>query len=112
MTTNVQRCIDLYKGGTPITDIAAALGIKYVTVTSNLTRARQQGRLPAIERRYVPKASRPVGRMSQVLDRLPPEIYDWLVDQTPDGMTLSEAAGAIITDAYYEENPMTEEDQA
>lgn len=102
MTTNIQRCVDMHKAGFSIAEMASELGLKYGTISSYIHTARVQGRIPLVERR-VPKASCPVGRLGSAVLRLPDDVYDWLVNQTPASSTLSDTLLAIATDVYHEE---------
>lgn len=39
----------------------------------------------------------------QMVMGLPDEIQDWLIGQAPEGSTLNEVIGAIITDAFHDD---------
>jgi hypothetical protein len=44
-----------------------------------------------------------LGRVAQAIEHLSPEQIDWLLRSTPEDMTVAQAIGGIIIDAYFEE---------
>lgn len=74
--------------------IAERMGVAQTTVNGYISRARAAGLLEG-----------PIGgNMGHLLRSLPPEVRVWLTRQIPPGSSMAEIIGAIITDAYYEEN--------
>lgn len=45
------------------------------------------------------------GGMVQMVAGLPEPVQDWLIDNIPEGATLTDILRAIVIDAYTDENP-------
>lgn len=92
-TEMIQHAARLHNANLTTEVIAERLGVTARTVGSYISRARAGG--------LVSGESNSVGRLLQTL---PPEVRHWLEAQVPPDGTVAEIIGAIITDAYYDEN--------
>jgi len=101
-TTKIQQCIDMYNSGMRPKDIAVKMGALRSTVNRYLYDARKSGRLePA---KVTQRRHKRIGLMRDVTTALPPDVMEWLYNQTPNGAWVAHTIAAIITDAYHEEN--------
>ena len=92
--TVVQHAARLYNAKLDTEVIAERMGVGPKTVNGYISKARAAGLIDG-----------PIGgNMGHLLRTLPPEVRHWLEGQVPPGSTVTEMIGAIITDAYYEEN--------
>jgi len=100
-TTKIQQCIDMYNSGMRPKDIAAKLDARRCTINAYLNAARKSGRLePA---KVTMRRHKRIGLMREVTAILPPDVIEWLYNQTPSDAIVAHTIAAIITDAYYEE---------
>lgn len=95
-------------------EVAEALSLTPPRLAQDIYLARQAELIPAFEAKTTPKdkavylmknGGKRIGSLMLVFDTMSEETARWLVEQVPDGGTLSETIAAIITDAYHEENP-------
>jgi len=92
--TVVQHAARLHNAKLDTEVIAERMGVARVTVNGYISKARAAGLIDG-----------PIGgNMGHLLRTLPPEVRHWLEGQVPPGSTITEMIGAIIADAYYEEN--------
>jgi hypothetical protein len=92
--TVVQHAARLHNAKLDTEVIAERMGVARVTVNGYISKARAAGLIDG-----------PIGgNMGHLLRSLPPEVRHWLEKQVPAGGTVTEMIGAIIADAYYEEN--------
>lgn len=45
-----------------------------------------------------------LGRVAQIVEQLTPEQIDWIMRDIPKDMTIAEAIGSVVIDAYYNEH--------
>jgi len=96
--------IRLCSEGLKVSRIAEQLGVKKQLVSSVLANARKRGDIDAFKPgEGVSRRGRPVvGSTIEMLDALTGGEYQWLLNELPEGSTLAEFFGAMISDAYYE----------
>jgi DNA-binding transcriptional regulator LsrR (DeoR family) len=94
MTEMIQRAAKLRNDGYATEVISDRLGVKPSTVYNYISAAKADGLLEAAAGNNI----------ANLLRSLPPEVRRWLEAQVPPGSTVTEMIGAIIADAYYEEN--------
>ena len=99
MTEMIQHVAKLHNAGVSMDAIAERRGVSVRTVAGYISRAKTAG--------LVSGESNSLGRL---LRSLPPEVRRWLEAQVPPGSTVTEMIGAIIADAYYEENHVAHPD--
>lgn len=108
----------MVEAGMPRQEIQQRLGISRVRLTQDVHLARRDGLLTPFAKRRPPEESMSVrmqkgiaeanvagGTMYQTYGALTPQVQDWLIQQVPDGSSVAETIAAIVTDAYFEENP-------
>ena len=90
----IQRVAKMYNEGVTQEAMAERMGVGQRTVNGYISKARAAGLIES-----------PIGgNMGCLLRSLQPEVRHWLEAQVPPGSTITEMIGAIIADAYYEEN--------
>jgi len=107
----MNRVVELYKQGASRTEIAAIVGISITTVARAIRRARNNGELPekqpadpTAKLHHTLKQGGVVkGSVSKMLLAMPKPVQHWVMDNTPEGATVSDFAAAVLMDAYFEE---------
>lgn len=89
------KAVELLQKGLPLTHVARVLGLAHGTVSHYATWGRRQGLLGPTAQYNKPR----------LLGVVTPEVYLWLIEITPEGASLLDTVGAILNDAYHEENP-------
>lgn len=111
-----RQVADLADGTLSLRQVSEKLGISIAAVKQGATWARrEQG--AKVRFKYIREKVRPSiavrlddgriksgGGIRQLVLRLPNNVGEWLVEQIPEGSTLSDLLVAIITDAYHEDN--------
>lgn len=108
----------MIKAGMSRQEIRQRLGLSRERLTQDVHLARRDGFLPEFQKRRTPEETLKVrmqkqieaakiggGTMYEVYGAITSEVQDWLVGQVPNGSSVSDTVAAIITDAYFEENP-------
>lgn len=108
----------LIKEGVSRHEIRHRLGISNARLTQDVHLARRDGYLPAFRTKKPPEESATKrmqkaieaenitgGTMYSVYGGLTAEVQDWLLRQVPESSSVADTVAAIITDAYFEENP-------
>ena len=97
--------------------IADRVGLKVGAVRKRISRLISEGKLPRAANRNGRASSglhsygqvyyrygATFGRISYLLESLPPKQAEWLLAQVPEGGKVIDVLRGIVTDAYFEEN--------
>lgn len=109
--TITQQVADLRIEKISHTEISNKLGISVSAVAREIAKAREHGLLePRKEGSTRNKVNNDIresgisrGSIQKALERMTPEVRDWVVLNTPEGDEISTLLAAIATDAYHEE---------
>lgn len=112
MQEKIQIAAEMRSRGQRLREIARKLGVCVSMAHSYVEGAKAQGILPSRNRPIKETTLRMIvrsrgidfGKWASVIEKLNPEVQNWLIDQVPQGSNLAEMVAAIITDAYHDEN--------
>lgn len=109
------KVAEMLNAGKTRQEVKSELGISQRILTQDIYRARLAGAIPAFRaspttpadkaHHLMKNGGKRVGSLMLVFDTLSEETARWLIQQVPEGGTLAETIAAIMTDAYFEENP-------
>lgn len=100
--------IKLVKTGMKQVDVARTLGMEQYTVHSAVNRARRIGDLP--KKKYTDShfyyaaqmRHGGTGSLKELMSTMDVKAAQWLIDETPEGCTITDTLRGIVQDAYEE----------
>lgn len=102
---DTEEILQAHRDGRSVAEIAARRGMAPNRISCILTNARNRGDIPKFTPvgEGKPQYGRPLmGSLQRMLGGLTKDEYEWLLCEIPEGSTIADFCGALISDAVAE----------